>query len=215
MLAVWIGLVVGSFSLAGKLDSVTRDDQADYLPASAQSTKVLQAETALPGGADGLLVVVYERAGGLQPKDREATVGGYTELAERFGNDPDPPPETVESDDGTALMCAPPLDRKWVADEAEATSVADARDLLADRPDGLNAYVTGPSAIGTDMDEVFDVVDAKLLLATAIVVALLLILTYRSPLLWLVPLPDPHNGRYAEPQAARKSAAVRTLQPAG
>ena len=85
-------------------------------------------------------------------------------------------------------MYALPLDREWVADEAEAISVADARDLLADRPDGLNAYVTGPSAIGADMDEVFDTVDAKLMLATAIVVAILLILTYRSPLLWLVPL---------------------------
>ncbi|TCC23498.1 MMPL family transporter [Kribbella speibonae] len=188
MLAVWIGLVVGGLSLAGKLDSVTRDNQADYLPASAQSTKVLLAEAGLPDGSDGLLVVVYERAAGIQPGDREAAVGGYTELAKRFGNDTDAPPEIVESNHGTALMLGLPLDRKWVTDEAEAVSVADARALLADRPDGLNVYVTGPSAIGADMDEVFDAVDARLLLATAVVVALLLILTYRSPLLWLVPL---------------------------
>lgn len=188
MVALWVGLVVGGFSLVGKLDSVTRDNQADYLPASAQSTQVLQAKTGLPGGEDGLLAVVYERPGGLQPGDREAAERGYTELAERFGNDTDTPPEIVESDGGTALMYALPLDRKWVADEAEAISTADARDLLADRPDGLNAYVTGPSALGADMDEVFDTVDATLMLATAVVVALLLILTYRSPLLWLVPL---------------------------
>jgi putative drug exporter of the RND superfamily len=188
VLAVWIGLVVGSFSLAGKLDSVTRDNPADYLPASAQSTKVLQVEASLPGGGNGLLVVVYERAGGIRPGDREAAVRGYTELAERFGNDTDAPAEIAESNHGTALMFGLPLDRKWVADEAEAASVADARDLIADRPEGLNAYVTGPSAIGADMDEVFDSVDAKLVLATTVVVALLLILTYRSPLLWLVPL---------------------------
>ena len=186
MLAVWIGLVVGGFSLAGKLDSVTRDGQADYLPASAQSTKVLQAEAELPGGENGLLVVVYERPGGLQPGDREAVERGQTELAERFGNDTDAPPQIVESDDGTALMYALPLDSDAVAEEAGAT--ADARDLLADRPDGLDAYVTGPTALGSDMDEVFDAVDSTLLLATAIVVAILLILTYRSPLLWLVPL---------------------------
>lgn len=185
-LAVWVGLLVGGYSLAGKLDSVTRDNQADYLPASAQSTKVLEAKAGLPGGEDGLLAVVYERAGGLQPGDREAAVRGYADLAERFESDV--PPEIVESDDGTALLFALPLDRAWVLDEAEAVSVADARALLADRPDGLNAYVTGPSAIGADMDEVFDSVDAKLMLATAVVVAILLILTYRSPLLWLVPL---------------------------
>lgn len=186
MLAVWIGLVVGSFSLAGKLDSVTRDGQADYLPASAQSTKVLQAEAGLPGGENGLLVVLYERPDGLQPGDREAVARGHAELAERFGNDTDAPPQIVDSKDGTALMYALPLDHEAIDEEAGAT--AEARDLLADRPDGLNAYVTGPTAIGADMDEVFDAVDATLMLATAAVVAVLLILTYRSPLLWLVPL---------------------------
>src|SRR4051794_27692 len=186
MLAVWVGLVVGGLSLAGKLDSVTRDGQADYLPASAQSTKVLLAEAGLPGGENGLLMVAYERPGGLQPGDREAVVRGQTELAERFGNDTDAPPEIVASDDGTALMYALPLDHEAVADEAGAT--ADARDLLADRPTGLDAYVSGPTALGADMDAVFDAVDATLLLATAVVVAVLLILTYRSPLLWLVPL---------------------------
>jgi RND superfamily putative drug exporter len=186
VLAVWIGLLVASFSLAGKLDSVTRDGQADYLPASAQSTKVLLAEAQLPGGESGLLVVAYERPGGLRPGDREAVVRGQTELTKRFGNDSATPPEIIDSADGTALMYALPLDREAVNEEARAT--ADARNLLADRPNGLNAYVTGPTALGADMDEVFDAVDATLLLATAVVVAVLLILTYRSPLLWLVPL---------------------------
>ncbi len=186
VLAVWVGLLVGGYSLAGKLDSVTRDGQADYLPASAQSTKVLQAEAELPGGESGLLMVVYERPGGLQPGDREAVERGQSELAERFGGDADALPEIVGSDDGTALMYTLPLDREAVAEEAGAT--ADARALLDDRPSGLDAYVTGPTALGADMDEVFDAVDATLMLATAIVVAVLLILTYRSPLLWLVPL---------------------------
>src|SRR4051812_38471704 len=122
MLVVWTGLVVAGFSLAGKLDSVTRDGQADYLPASAQSTKVLKAEAELPGGENGLLVVVYERPGGLQPGDREAVVRGHTELAQRFGNDTDAAPEIVDSDDGTALMYALPLDRDAVDEEARATA---------------------------------------------------------------------------------------------
>ena len=186
MLAVWIGLVVGGYSLAGKLDSVTRDGQADYLPASAQSTKVLQAEAELPGGENGLLAVVYERPDGLRPGDREAVARGYADLAERFGTDADAPPQIVESDDGTALMYTLSIEGDAVVEDAGAT--ADARQLLTDRPDGLDVYVTGPTALGADMDEVFDAVDSRLLLATAVVVALLLILTYRSPLLWLVPL---------------------------
>jgi RND superfamily putative drug exporter len=186
MLAVWIGLVVGGFSLAGKLDSVTRDGQADYLPASAQSTKVLQAEAELPGGENGLLVVVSERSNGFQPGDREAVARGQAELAKQFGINADASPQIVESDDGTALMYSLPLEGDAVAEDAGAT--ADARKVLADQPDGLDVYVTGPTPLGADMDEVFDAVDSRLLLATAVVVALLLIVTYRSPLLWLVPL---------------------------
>lgn len=186
MVAVWVGLVVGGLSLAGKLDSVTRDGQADYLPASAQSTKVLQAEADLPGGENGLLVVVSERPGGLRPGDRDAVVRGQSALADRFGADAGAPSEIVRSDDGTALMYTLSLEGDAVAEEADATT--DARQVLADQPDGLDVYVTGPTALGADMDEVFDAVDSRLLLATAVVVALLLILTYRSPLLWLVPL---------------------------
>jgi RND superfamily putative drug exporter len=186
MLAVWIGLVVGGFSLAGKLDSVTRDGQADYLPASAQSTLVLQAEAELPGGENGLLVVVSERSNGFQPGDREAVARGQAELAKQFGINADASPQIVESDDGTALMYSLPLEGDAVAEDAGAT--ADARKVLADQPDGLDVYVTGPTPLGADMDEVFDAVDSRLLLATAVVVALLLIVTYRSPLLWLVPL---------------------------
>ncbi|MDT0182896.1 MMPL family transporter [Microbacterium sp. ARD31] len=188
VLAAWVGMVVGGLSLAGRLDSVTRDNQADYLPASAQSTEVLAAEAGLPNGGDGLLVVVYERSDGIRPGDRAAAARHYTELAERFGNRPVTAPEIAASSRGTSLVLALPLNSRWATDEAEATTVADAREVLADRPDGLDAYVTGPSAIGADMDEVFDSVDATLMLATAVVVALLLILTYRSPLLWLVPL---------------------------
>ncbi len=186
VLGVWIALLVGGYSLAGKLDSVTRDGQVDYLPASAQSTKVIQAEAGLPGGENGLLMVVYERPGGLQPGDRKAVERGRSLLVDRFGNDTDALPQIVDSDDGTALMYALSLDHEATDDEAAVTTGA--RDVLADRPTGLNAYVTGPTALGADMDEVFDAVDAALLLATAVVVAVLLILTYRSPLLWLVPL---------------------------
>src|SRR5690606_37679504 len=53
---------------------------------------------------------------------------------------------------------------------------------------GLDASVTGPPALDADLDEVFDGIDETLLIATISVVTILLILTYRSPLLWLLPL---------------------------
>lgn len=62
------------------------------------------------------------------------------------------------------------------------------RDAAKDRPAGLELDVTGPGAIDGDMDTVFDGIDVQVLLTTIVVVTLLLILTYRSPVLWIIPL---------------------------
>ena len=55
-------------------------------------------------------------------------------------------------------------------------------------PAGMKAQVTGEPAVITDIGKVFEGADTKLLAATASVVAVLLLITYRSPWLWLVPL---------------------------
>jgi RND superfamily putative drug exporter len=78
--------------------------------------------------------------------------------------------------------------------EAPTSSVArdtviELRTSLADAvPDGVTAEVTGPAAISADLASVFDGANFTLLAATASVVAVLLILTYRSPILWIIPL---------------------------
>ncbi len=61
-----------------------------------------------------------------------------------------------------------------------------AREGLMDS--GLRIFLTGPVGVERDLGNVFNGADVKLLLATVIVVALLLVLTYRSAVLWLVPL---------------------------
>lgn len=76
---------------------------------------------------------------------------------------------------------------------ASATDTIDAVDELRSTleqevPDGVTARVTGPAGIQADLAKVFDGANTRLLLATASVVALLLVITYRSPVLWLVPL---------------------------
>jgi RND superfamily putative drug exporter len=55
-------------------------------------------------------------------------------------------------------------------------------------PAGVTALVTGPAAVEADLSAVFDGADSTLLLTTAAVVAVLLLLTYRSPILWIIPL---------------------------
>jgi RND superfamily putative drug exporter len=97
------------------------------------------------------------------------------------------PPPTV-SDDGTAALVVVPLEP--VSDVAEqADRAAQLRSLAnADLPDGLTALLTGPEGFAVDVAAVFKGADFTLLLTTVLVVAVLLLVTYRSPWLWLVPL---------------------------
>jgi RND superfamily putative drug exporter len=75
------------------------------------------------------------------------------------------------------------------SDTAVAAAVQDLRAQLGRlAPDGVTAQVTGPAAVQADLAAVFDGANTRLLLVTALVVALLLVITYRSPVLWLVPL---------------------------
>ena len=91
------------------------------------------------------------------------------------------------SEDGTALLAVVPVD----ADDATATAeaVKEIRAAVkADLPDGVTAQVTGPAAVQADLAAVFAGANTRLLIATASVVAMLLVLTYRSPILWIFPL---------------------------
>jgi RND superfamily putative drug exporter len=91
------------------------------------------------------------------------------------------------SEDGTAALAVVPVD----ATDATATAdlVAGIRTTVkTDLPAGVTAQVTGPAAVQADLAAVFAGANTRLLIATASVVALLLVLTYRSPILWIFPL---------------------------
>jgi RND superfamily putative drug exporter len=97
------------------------------------------------------------------------------------------PPAQYSADGTTALLVVPlpaDLSDKDVAATIDALR-ATVRDALAP---GVESAVTGGPAFAADIGKVFEGADIRLLGATAGVVAVLLIITYRSPWLWLVPL---------------------------
>ncbi len=57
-----------------------------------------------------------------------------------------------------------------------------------DGPEGLDAYVTGPAGQAADQAEAFEGIDSILLFSAVGVVIVILLLTYRSPVLWLLPV---------------------------
>lgn len=190
VIGLWLALAAVMVPLSGKLSSVTTDRAVDTLPASAESTKVAVLEDSLPGGEDNTFVFVYHRAGGLTGADRATVERHYKTLAERYppkaaAGEADEGPATRLSTDGEAMMFTLDVSTAYGAPEAV---VGPLRDAAKDRPAGLELEVTGPAAIDGDMDAVFDGIDLQVFLTTVIVVTVLLILTYRSPVLWFIPL---------------------------
>ncbi|GAA2349772.1 MMPL family transporter [Streptomyces cuspidosporus] len=187
VIAVWVLALLVAVPFAGRLGDAKRDTAVDYLPASADSTQVAELQAALPGGDTTDLVLVYRRDGGLTAADRETADAQVARVAGRHHTVQGGPPRAIPSRDGTTVMY--PMALTGLKDEkARADAIKDVRAALADHPAGLSVRVGGDGALGADSQEVFASTDSTLMLATVGVVALLLVLTYRSPFLWLVPL---------------------------
>lgn len=185
VIGLWIVVLAVSAVFAGKLNGVKHDDAVDYLPAGAQSTQVARIQKDMSGGSATDLVLVYDRAGGLTAADR-ATAGRQTAALEKAFPLAGAKAAPVASQDGRTLIV--PVSVAESAGKPEDVVKAVRDRLAADRPTGLTIDVGGPGAAQGDAKEVFASIDGTLLMSTAGIVALLLILTYRSPFLWLVPL---------------------------
>jgi RND superfamily putative drug exporter len=157
------------------------------LPSSYQSAEAELRQNTLPSEGVAPAIVVYSREDGgtLNPQDKDAVAARATALAPLgVGGQASPP---VYSPDGKVAIVSVPVDT--TVDEAVSPKVAEIRTTAAaDLPAGMIAQVTGGPAIVADLTKVFEGADTTLLLATASVVAILLLITYRSPWLWLVPL---------------------------
>lgn len=188
LLGLWLAVVVLLLPFAGRMGESTEDESVDYLPASADSTEVARLTELLPGGDTTDLLLVAQRAGGLTGADRELVDGRLAEIAGRFelaAGGPGAGPGVVSADGATALH---PFSLGELGEEAQAEAVGEIRELIADPPEGLTVALGGSGALGVDAEAVFESIDVTLMLATAGIVALLLVITYRSPLLWLLPL---------------------------
>ncbi|GAB2843430.1 MMPL family transporter [Streptomyces deserti] len=185
VLALWIGVLAIASPFAARLGDVQRDRVTDYLPASADSTQVAKIQDQLPGGETTELVIVYHRDGGLTADDKRAAGQQVARIAAEHALTGTP--RGVPSKDGTTLMY-PVTSNEPGADEDKRDAFVDDVREVARGADGLSVQVGGPSALITDAAKVYNSLGGPLLYTTVAVVAVLLILIYRSPVLWLVPL---------------------------
>ncbi|MEV0688658.1 MMPL family transporter [Streptomyces sp. NPDC050388] len=193
VVGLWLAALVLVGPLAGKFSDVQQNRAVDYLPDSADSTQVARIQDELPGGESTDLVIVYHRDGGLTAADRRTAAEQVAEVADTHELSGEP--RGVPSEDGSTLMYPVSSTGPGQDEEARNAFVDEVREL-ADSGDGgdgggLSVEVGGPGALQTDMGKVFETIDGTLLFATLGVVTVLLVLLvliYRSPFLWLVPL---------------------------
>ncbi|MEU7612218.1 efflux RND transporter permease subunit [Micromonospora sp. NPDC049204] len=190
-LAAWLtvaaAIVVGAVVFGTPRPDNPAPVSATGLSAQWQSTQVERLQEQLPSSEVQPAIVVVSRGdgGALSEADRATVTARAGDLG-RFAVDGRVSPPQL-SPDGAVALVAVPVDTAGGQDEVTDT-VEKLRAALADLPGGLTAEVTGAPAFTADLSSVFDGADVTLLAVTAAVVALLLLITYRSPFLWVVPL---------------------------
>ena len=187
VLALWIVAVAVCFSPAGKLTGAQKNDAVSWLPGNAESTKVLKESAQFSSPDEIPAVLVYERSSGITPADLQAVARHVTQ----YGDLPDVDRDVIgpiPSEDRKALQILVPINAGSGGWETIGARADDIRRIAADRPDGLSFHVTGPGGFSADSQEAFAGIDGKLLYSAAAVVIVILLLTYRSPVLWLLPL---------------------------
>jgi RND superfamily putative drug exporter len=187
VLGLWLVAAVVAAGFAGKLQSVERNDLASSLPASAESTEVVKIQSSF-GSADTLAaVVVYERPSGLTDADRAKIAGDAQVFARRTDLDRTVDGPTI-SGDGTAAQILVPLNLGPDSFNRAADAVTTIRQAARHDANGLTVHIAGPAGVTADQSEAVGGINTTLLLATVAVVVAILLITYRSPVLWLLPI---------------------------
>ena len=184
VIAVFVLGVGALFSLVSGSESSSAPQQ---LSADSQSYQATELAEGFPDG-DTLpaILVFHSDRGPLSPEQIGALQSVPIQAASAVdGAQAVSPVIPVNDSTAQATLTLPgELSGFGVSDAVKAlrTSINDAA------IPGVNAYVTGPAGFAADTAAAFDGANFALLGVTALVVAVLLIVTYRSPILWLVPL---------------------------
>jgi putative drug exporter of the RND superfamily len=182
VVAIWIAIVGLISPFAAQLGDVESNDGAGFLPSNAESVEVNELLEQFESGDSVPAVIVYEREGGLQESDFEAIAADQERLREAFSDEA--VGDINESESGEAALVNFEVSGNFDLLEEQ---VGEARDLIQGA-EGLDVFVSGQAGFAYDSIQVFGGINVTLLLASAVVVTILLLIIYRSPFVWIVPL---------------------------
>ena len=184
----WVVVLVIMAPLSSKLMGAEKNDAKYWLPGNAESTKVLDVQSRFQSPNIYTGVVVYVRASGITAADRAKAAAD----AHRFAGVPGVVPGRIVgpivSADGKAIetILQVNLGSKGYADANKAVDAI--RAITSSNADGLVSHITGPLGGAADSNNVFKSISGSLLYSAVAVVIVILLITYRSPFLWLLPV---------------------------
>ena len=187
-IGAWILLVAGLVPFAGKFEAAQKNEPSSFLPGDAESVEVLEAAQTFPSGDATIATIVFHDPSGLNAAERqsiETTMDGLTGEAVPGATRATPP---RYSRDGNAAVAALPIVAQGDVDVLVAAIDAIRSTLEARLPPTVETKVTGPAGFSADASAAFEGINSTLLFATVALVFVLLILIYRSPIFWVLPL---------------------------
>jgi RND superfamily putative drug exporter len=196
VLAIWLVVVVVASGFAAKLTDVQNNEASSWLPASAESTRALDKLGAFQDPDALPTTVVYESDSG--PLN-EADLARIEAQAKEFAQMKGAVAGTVISPAAAQKLGISAISQDGEIAQTQVTfnfgkngwnKMPDAATELRDMAaiDGVSIHIAGQGGQAADSAKAFEGLDSTLLFAAGGVVILILLLTYRSPVLWILPV---------------------------
>ncbi|HEY1620608.1 MAG TPA: MMPL family transporter [Streptosporangiaceae bacterium] len=188
VLVFWLILVAVAGPLAGKLNGAEKNDAQAWLPAKAESTQVLNLQSRFQSPNLFTGVVVYSRAAGITAADKAKAAADARTFAGQPGVAASQIIGPVVSKTGRAIETIVPVNLGNEGWNKAAAATGRLRAVAVSGNTGMSVHIAGPLGNASDSSKSFAGIDSTLLYATLAVVIILLLITYRSPALWLLPV---------------------------
>ena len=188
-------------SLGSKLADVKNNEQSSWVPSSAESTRVSDQLSKEINPNDIPTLVAYHRSSGITDADLAAIDEQAAEIADIEGVNSD---GVLTPNAAAALQAQGQNVPTLLSDDGEVAYVYFTFNMGKDgwnkikepvdeikkitAMDGVDVYVGGFGGQAYDFISSFDGSHVTLLLMTFAVVILILLVTYRSPVLWMLPI---------------------------
>src|SRR6266550_7571844 len=188
VLVFWLVVVALAGPLSGKLTGVEKNDAQSWLPSAAESTQALALRSQVVSPNVFPAVVVYDRPAGVTAADKAKATADARRFAGVAGVVQGQVAGPFVARDGKAIETVVQVNLGHNGWNGAGTAADALRSIAASDARGMTIHIAGPLGYASDSGKAFKGIDGVLLFSALAVVIVLLLITYRSPSLWLLPV---------------------------